>query len=106
MDEDCSVQHERELREAWQKASDEKVLLVQQDLVRRLEDMNQFRRQITEERSDFMRREVYDREMGPLQDRVKRLEIAAGEAAGKTAAYASIATIIIVAIEVALHFWK
>jgi uncharacterized protein YydD (DUF2326 family) len=106
MDGDYSVKHERELREAWQRSSEEKIFLVQQDLSRRLEDMNQFRRQITEERADFLRHEVYDREMGPLQERVKRLEISQGEQSGKAAAYASVIGIVVVAIQVALHFWK
>jgi hypothetical protein len=48
--------------------------------------MNNFREQINRERTDYLRREMYDREHASLAERVKNLEIVCGEQAGRTAA--------------------
>ncbi|MGB8012381.1 MAG: hypothetical protein WCF68_12240 [Terriglobales bacterium] len=72
----------------------------------RLEEMNNFRNQINQERQDYLRREMYDRDHSSLAERVKNLEIVRGEQAGKTAAYASIVGVVVVVAQVVLHFWK
>ena len=72
----------------------------------RLEEMNNFREQINQERQEYLRREMFDREHSALSDRVKSLEIVHGEQSGKTAAYASMVGVVVVLVEVVLHFWK
>ena len=68
--------------------------------------MNNFRAQINQERTEYLRREMYDRDHAVLADRVKILEIARGEQTGRTAAYASMVGIVLVIVQVVLHFWK
>ena len=72
----------------------------------RLEEMNNFRAQINTERVDYLRRDMYDRENAAMSDRVKSLEIVRGEQSGKAAAYASMVGVVVVFVQVALHFWK
>lgn len=91
-------------------AGDAKIQKADQDLERRLEEMNNFRAQINTERVDYLRRDMYERENAALSDRVKSLEIVRGEHSGKAAAYASMVGIVMVFVmvfvQVALHFWK
>ncbi len=87
-------------------AGDAKIQKADQDLERRLEEMNNFRAQINTERVDYLRRDMYERENAALSDRVKSLEIVRGEQSGKAAAYASMVGIVMVFVQVALHFWK
>jgi hypothetical protein len=72
----------------------------------RLAEMNKFREQINEERAEYLRREIYEREHSALSERVKNLEIVRGEQAGRTAAYASVVAFAVIVVQVALHFWK
>jgi uncharacterized protein YydD (DUF2326 family) len=101
-----SVQHERELREAWQVACEEKVEAAYAELNRRLGEMNEFRNQITNERGEYLRKEIYEREHNTLSDRVKDLELSRSEQLGKAAAYASIAGFIGIVAALIGHFWK
>jgi hypothetical protein len=68
--------------------------------------MNNFRDQINQERQDYLRREMYDREHANLAERVKNLEIVRGEQSGRTAAYASMVGVVVVMVQIVLHFWK
>ena len=68
--------------------------------------MNNFRAQINQERGDYLRRDMYDRENAALSDRVKILEIVRGEQSGRNAAYASMAALAVIVVQVVLHFWK
>jgi hypothetical protein len=72
----------------------------------RLEEMNNFRAQINQERGDYLRRDMYDRENAVLSDRVKSLEIVHGEQSGRAAAYASMVALVVIVAQVVLHFWK
>jgi len=87
-------------------AGDAKIQKANEVLDYRLEEMNNFRAQINQERAEYLRREMYDRDHSALADRVKTLEIVRGEQAGKTAAYASMVGVVVVLVEVVLHFWK
>ena len=87
-------------------AGDAKIQKADLDLERRLEEMNNFRDQINQERGDYLRRDMYDRENAALSDRVKSLEIVRGEQSGKAAAYASMVGFVVVIVQVVLHFWK
>ncbi len=49
------------------------------DIDRRLEAMNELRRQIEEERGVYLTRDLYDREHGTLSGRVRDLELNRGE---------------------------
>jgi len=87
-------------------SGDAKIQKADLDLERRLEEMNNFREQINQERGDYLRRDMYDRENAALSDRVKSLEIVRGEQSGKAAAYASMIGFVVVLVQVVLHFWK
>ncbi|HSZ61020.1 MAG TPA: hypothetical protein VK828_04450 [Terriglobales bacterium] len=71
----------------------------------RLAEMNKFREQINQERAEYLRREIYEREHSALAERVKNLEIVRGEQAGRTAAYASVAAFVVIIVQVLLHLW-
>ena len=85
---------------------DDKVAKAYLDLERRLEEMNAFRAQISQERTQYLPRDMYDREHNNLGERVKNLEIDRGQQSGKTAAYASMVGFVVIGIQVLLHFWK
>ncbi len=87
-------------------AGDAKIEKANQVLDYRLEEMNNFRSQINQERQEYLRREIYERENAALGERVKTLEIARGEQAGRTAAYASVVAFVVIVAQVVLHFWK
>ena len=72
----------------------------------RLAEMNNFREQINQERAEYLRREIYEREHSALSERVKNLEIVHGEQAGRTAAYASVVAFAVIVVQIAVHFWK
>jgi preprotein translocase subunit SecF len=87
-------------------AGDAKIQKANEVLDYRLEEMNNFRAQINQERTDYVRREMYEREHNAVADRVKTLEIVRGEQSGKTAAYASMVGVVVVLVQIVLHFWK
>jgi biopolymer transport protein ExbB/TolQ len=87
-------------------AGDAKIQQADKVLSHRLEEMNNFRAQISQERVEYMRRDMHDREHASLSERVKTLEIVGGEQSGKAAAYASMVGIGLVLVQVASHFWK
>ncbi len=87
-------------------AGDARIEKANQVLDYRLEEMNNFRTQINQERAEYLRREMYEREHGALAERVKSLEIIRGEQSGRAAAYASMIGFVVVIVQVVLHFWK
>ncbi len=87
-------------------AGDAKIQKANEVLDYRLEEMNNFRAQLNQERAEYLRREMYDRENAALSDRVKILEIVRGEQSGRTAAYASMVALAVILVQVVLHFWK
>lgn len=87
-------------------AGDAKIQKASEVLDYRLEEMNNFRAQINQERGDYLRRDMYDRENAVLSDRVKSLEIVRGEQSGRAAAYASVGALVVIVAQVVLHFWK
>jgi hypothetical protein len=76
--------------------------LAYKDMNRRLEEMNQFRAQISSERTEFVPRREHDL----LAERIKSLEISRGEGNGRAAAYASIGAFVAIAAGVVMHFWR
>ena len=87
-------------------AADARIQKANEVLDYRLEEMNNFRDQINQERQDYLRREMYDREHANWAERVKNLEIVRGEQSGRTAAYASMVGVVVVMVQIVLHFWK
>ncbi len=87
-------------------AGDAKIQKASEVLDYRLAEMNNFRAQINQERGEYLRREMYEREQAALAERVKILEIVRGEQSGKTAAYASMVALAVIVVQVVLHFWK
>ncbi len=87
-------------------AGDAKIQKANEVLDYRLEEMNNFRAQLNQERAEYLRREMYDREHSALAERVKALEIVRGEQSGRSAAYASMVALAIIVVQVVLHFWK
>jgi len=87
-------------------AGDAKIQKASEVLDYRLEEMNNFRAQINQERTEYLRREMYERDHAGLADRVKILEIARGEQTGRTAAFASMVALLVIVVQVVLHFWK
>ena len=87
-------------------AGDAKIQKANEVLDYRLEEMNNFRAQINQERGDYLRRDMYDRENAALSERVKSLEILHGEQSGRAAAYASMVALVVIVAQVVLHFWK
>ncbi len=87
-------------------AGDAKIQKASEVLDYRLEEMNNFRAQINQERGEYLRREMYDREHSALAQRVKDLEIVRGEQSGRTTAYASMVATAVIVVQVVLHFWK
>jgi len=87
-------------------AGDAKIQKANEVLDYRLEEMNNFRAQINQERTEYLRRDMYDRDHAVLGERVKVLEIVRGEQSGRTAAYASTVAFVVVAVQIMLHFWK
>jgi hypothetical protein len=87
-------------------ARDAKIQKANEVLDYRLEEMNNFRAQINQERSEYLRREMYDREHSAMDERVKILEIVRGEQTGRTAAYASVVAVVVIVAQVILHFWR
>jgi hypothetical protein len=87
-------------------AGDAKIQKANEVLDYRLEEMNNFRAQINQERAEYVRREMYEREHNGLADRVKTLEIVRGEQAGKAAAYASMVGFVVIVVQMVLHFLK
>ena len=87
-------------------AGDAKIQKANEVLDYRLEEMNNFRTQLNQERAEYLRREMYDREHSALAERVKVLEIVRGEQSGRTTAYASMVALALIVVQVVLHFWK
>src|SRR5260370_13802284 len=87
-------------------AGDAKIQKAGEVLDYRLEEMNNFREQINQERAEYLRRDLYDHEHATLAERVKVLEIARGEQSGRAAAYASMVALVVIVAQVVLHFWK
>jgi hypothetical protein len=87
-------------------AGDAKIEKADRVLEHRLEEMNNFRAQINLERVDYLRRDMYEREHDSLSERVKTLEIVRGEQTGKAAAYASTIGLVVIVVQMVLHFWK
>ena len=121
------VQHERELREQWQ---DSHALVHTQEqrardlafieINRRLDDMNELRRQIEIERGTYVRREVYDREHNAMRDlfnsrldmmrdaddgRLKELENAKSNADGRMWGIGAMYAFLAVIVNLVLRYW-
>jgi hypothetical protein len=103
---DAALESQAQTDDLRHAAGDAKIQKASEVLDYRLEEMNNFRAQINHERTEYVRREMYDRDHSALGERVKNLEIVRGEQSGRTAAYASMVGIVVVIVQVVLHFWK
>ncbi len=103
---DAALEAHARMNDLRQEAGDAKIQKADAVLEYRLEEMNNFRAQINQERGDYLRRDMYDRENAVLSDRVKSLEIVRGEQSGRAAAYASMVGFVVVLVQIVLHFWK
>ncbi len=103
----------RDVHAMGQRAIDEAV----KTLNVRLETMNEFRAQIYQERSEFLKIQVYESEHRILESkldlvtdknssRITILENNQSNQAGKTAAYTSVVGAVFVLLQIFLHFWK
>jgi hypothetical protein len=103
---DAALEAQVRAEDLRHEAADARIQKANEVLDYRLEEMNNFRDQINQERQDYLRREMYDREHANLAERVKNLEIVRGEQSGRTAAYASMVGVVVVMVQIVLHFWK
>jgi hypothetical protein len=103
---DAALEAHARMNDLRHEAGDAKIQKADAVLEYRLEEMNNFRTQINQERAEYLRREMYDREHGALAERVKNLEIVRGEQSGRTAAYASMVGFVVVVVQIVLHFWR
>ena len=103
---DAALEAHVRMNDLRHESGDAKIQKADAVLEYRLEEMNNFRAQINQERAEYLRREMYEREQGALAERVKNLEIVRGEQSGRTAAYASMVGLVVVVVQIVLHFWK
>jgi hypothetical protein len=103
---DAALEAHVRINDLRHETGDAKIQKADAVLEYRMEEMNNFRAQINQERAEYLRREMYEREQGALAERVKNLEIVRGEQSGKTAAYASMVGFVVVVVQIILHFWK
>ncbi|MGA7080516.1 MAG: hypothetical protein WBQ43_10015 [Terriglobales bacterium] len=103
---DAALEAHIRMNDLRQEAGDAKMQKADAVLEYRLKEMNNFRAQINQERTEYLRREMFDREHSTLSERVKSLEIERGEQSGKAAAYASMIGFVVVLVQIALHFVK
>ncbi len=103
---DAALEAHVRVNDLRQEAGEARIQKANEVLEYRLEEMNNFRAQINQERAEYLRREMFDREYSGLSDRVKSLEIERGEQSGKAAAYASMVGFVAVLVQIALHFIK
>lgn len=121
------VKQERELREAWIRAHEEKhameyraIILARVALDKRLEEMNELRKQIDHERGKYLPRDLYDKEHDAFRDsiytkfdslretlssRVSLLENSKSNLEGRMWAIGAMISLIVIVVNLALHFW-
>ncbi len=122
-----TVAHERELREQWQIAHEQRheseaaaLVIARSDVNRRLDEMNELRRQIDTERGKYMDRETYVREHTTLREsmavridtlrdtldtRLKALENTKSNLEGRVWAIGAGISAMVVALQLILHYW-
>ncbi len=110
------IEHERELREQWQKlhldmhvAMDLARSLAGDDINRRLDGMNELRAQITSERGLYLSRELFDREHSALRDsidaRLKILETKGSNLEGRLWAVGAFISLVVSFVIVAMNLF-
>ena len=113
---DDDVQHERELREQYEKAhalvhtQEQRAReLAFTEINRRLDDMNELRNQIGTERGLYLTRELYDREHKSLAEsmdaRLKILETNKSNLEGRMWAIGAIISVVVVGLQFAMHYF-
>jgi hypothetical protein len=122
------IASERELREQWQRMHEQRHEheheareLAEKDINRRLEDMNEFRRQLASERLSYVQRDWYDREHNTLRamidtrmdgirdstdTRLKALENASSNWQGRWWAVSGLVALAIAVGALVLRFFK
>ena len=81
------IDHEREVREAHERAAGAALATATEALDKRLEGMNEFRAQLTEQGRDFVTRTEYDAKHDALLNRLLVLERNAERTAGAIATW-------------------
>lgn len=71
----------------------------------RLAEMNELRKQISDERTTYITREAYDREHRPLIDRMSAMELQASRWSGSIWMLGGVISFIVVAVNVLLRMW-
>lgn len=124
---DCDLIHERELREQWQDAHEDRhraeleaLKVARGEVDRRLDDMNDLRRQIEAERGKYLLRDLYDKEHDAMRDtfharldtvresadlRLKSLESTKSNLEGRLWAIGAMIGFVVIVINLALHYW-
>ena len=99
------IAHERELRQSWELAHEKIHALedVARDIAsteinRRLDEMNQLRHQIEQERGTYISRPVYDSENKATDARLKILENANSNLAGRMWVFIAVLALINLAV--------
>ena len=106
---------ESNLRKSWirgheliHKAESHALEIAKNDINRRLDEMNELRKQITSERGEFLRREIYDREHASLREamdlRIKALENTKANLEGRLWAIGAGISILVVGLELLLRY--
>lgn len=111
-----AVDHERELREAWQKSHLDKhadlaraLVEAREQIDQKLEGMNELRMQITSERGLYVTREMFDREHASLREtmdtRLKFLEGSANNLQGRLWAIGAAISFIVALTTIAINLF-
>lgn len=109
------IKHERELREAWQKAhltlhksEAEALATARNEIDRRLSGMNEIREQINNERGRYLLREFYDEQHASLRDtmdvRLKALETKQSNMEGRMWMLGTAISAIVILVNLVLYY--
>jgi hypothetical protein len=86
-------------------AQQEAIGLARKDIERRLDEMNQFRAQINEERNIFMRKDTFDARHGELEGKVSKTELWKSNMEGRMWMLGALITGFMVLIQIAFRYW-
>ena len=107
----CELKYERALREQWEKSHEhvhklehEALNLALAELNRRLDEMNELRRQIDSERGRYPTRDYLDSVTSSIDTRLKLLENKGSNLDGRFWAMGAVVGAIVIAVNVIMHF--
>jgi hypothetical protein len=99
------IEHLREVMDVKFEAQEKALEIALQRLNERLEDMNELRKQITNERGMYLTRERFDSDHAALGQRVSSLELQASKWSGSIWMLGGVVSAIVVLINIALKVW-